>query len=193
MRNTTDNYLILGLRASGKTTYFSVMAQHLQDVTNRTNYLRFRYLPTEINNIDTGEKRYEEITSDFIDDCMNRLNRQKWPLKTLDYEFGYSFEIVKFFRFLGKPIFKKYFYRTSIIEYHDYPGEAFSIAFGGEENPATDQKMKNVADEINKRISSATGIFLLLDADAMFIQQDTQKLKKSLIGLFRTIKLVVSQ
>lgn len=185
MSNSTDNYLILGLKGSGKTTYFSLMAQHLQDVANRTEYLRFRFLPTIIINKVTKEESQEEITSDFISDCISRLDNQRWPRKTEDYEVGYSFELIKYFTIFKQPILKNYFYKTAIIDYHDYPGEAFSIAFGGENNPTP--SFQEAAKKMKDQIKSAAGIFLLLDTDEMFNNINTSLLKQTLTGLFRVI------
>ena len=66
MSNIVDNYLFLGLPKSGKTTYFSLMAQRLQDTANRTKNIKFLYLPTQITDQESGEIKQEEITSDFI-------------------------------------------------------------------------------------------------------------------------------
>jgi hypothetical protein len=186
MNTTVDNYLFLGLPKSGKTTYFSLMAQHLQDVANRTSHLRFLYLPTKIVNKETNEETYDEITSDFIDDCISRIKNQRWPRKTEDYEAGYSFELDKFFTFMGKPVLQKYFYRKAVIDYHDYPGEAFEAAFGVGDDPTPD--MKKAAADMKARITTASGLFLILDADALFNGTDNQKYKKTLTRLFQCIK-----
>ena len=186
MSTTVDNYLFLGLPQSGKTTCFSLMAQHLQDVANHTSHLRFLYLPTKIVNKETNEVTYDEITSDFIDDCISRIHNQRWPRKTEDYEAGYSFELDKFFTFRGKPVLQKYFYRKSVIDYHDYPGEAFEAAFGVGEDPTPD--MQKIAADMKSRIMKATGLFLILDAEALFNGTDKQKLKKTLTRLFERIK-----
>lgn len=170
-----DNYLFLGLPKSGKTTYFSIMAQHLQDVANRTNHLRFLFLPTN-----------GDITSDFIDDCISRIQNQRWPRKTVDYDTGYSFELDKFFTFMGKPILQKFFYRKAVIDYHDYPGEAFEVAFGVGDDPTP--AMQNAAADMKSRIKTASGLFLILDADALFNGADKKKTKRTLTNLFRYIK-----
>ena len=186
MNNIVENYLFLGLPKSGKTTYFSLMAQHLQDVANRTKHLKFLYLPTKIVNKETGKEFYDQITSDFIDDCISRIKKQRWPLKTEDYETGYSFELDKFFMFRGKPVLQKYFYRQAVIDYHDYPGEAFEVAFSKGDNPTPD--MLKAAENMKFRIQKARGLFLILDAEALFNGTDNKKYKTTLESLFQYIK-----
>ncbi len=148
--------------------------------------MKFLYLPTTIVNNETGEEVSDEITSDFIDDCISRIKKQKWPRKTLDYESGYSFELVKFLTFLKKPILQKYFYKKAVIAYHDYPGEAFEAAFGVGEDPT--QEIRMAAEDMKSRIKNANGLFLILDADALFNGQDNRKHQITLTRLFRCIK-----
>ena len=216
MNTTIDNYLFLGLPKSGKTTFFSLVAQHLQNVANRTKYLRFLFLPTKIINKQTGKEIYKQITSDFIDDCISRIHEQRWPRKTEDYESGYSFEIDKFFTLAGdepqrsspattsqkpdvdsknihgngvfkrKTILQNFFYRKAVIDYHDYPGEAFEAAFGVAENPTP--VMLKAAEDMKSRIITASGLFLILDADILFNGTDNDKYKKTLTALFFLIR-----
>ena len=186
MSNTVENYLFLGLPKSGKTTYFSLMAQYLQDVANHTKHLRFLYLPTKIVNNETNEETYDEITSDFIDDCIARIKKQRWPRKTDDYEVGYSFELDKFFSLFGQPILQRYFYRKAVIDYHDYPGEAFEVAFGVGDNPPP--AMLKAAEDMKTRIKTAIGLFLVLDADALFNGHDKKKYRTTLSRLFQYIR-----
>lgn len=186
MSNTVENYLFLGLPKSGKTTYFSLMAQHLQDVANLTKHLKFLYLPTRIVNKETNEETFDEITSDFIEDCIARIKKQRWPRKTEDYESGYSFELDKFFSFFGKPVLQKYFYRKAVIDYHDYPGEAFEAAFGVGDDPTP--AMVKAGEDMKSRIKTASGLFLILDADALFNGQDNKKYRTTLTRLFQCIR-----
>ena len=168
MSNTVKNYLFLGLPKSGKTTYFALMAHHLQLEANITQKYKFRYLPTVV---DDGEKqKFEYITSNFIEDCISRLQKQRWPKKTQDYECEYSFELVD----------KS---RTVRIDYHDYPGEAFEEAFYATEN--TD--FQSAANDIQDRIKKASGVFLTIDAEALFNEQDRLKFVRSVSGLFQWI------
>ena len=186
MSNIVNNYLFLGLPKSGKTTYFSLMAHYLQDFANQKEHLRFLCLPTRIVDEETGQELYDDITSDFIDDCVSRIKEQRWPLKTLDYEYGYSFELDIYHMFKGKPVLQKYTYRKEIIDYHDYPGEAFEAAFGVEDNPSPE--MAKIADDMKEKVKKAKGLFLILDAEALFNGTDDIKYKKTLKRLFEYIK-----
>lgn len=185
MSNIVDNYLFLGLPKSGKTTYFSLMAQRLQDTANRTKNIKFLYLPTQITD-KSGEIKQEGITSDFIADCISRVKKAKWPRKTQDYEVGYSFELDKYFSLFGKPVLQKYFYKKTVVDYHDYPGEAFEVAFGVIDNPTPE--IKNAADDMKEKIASASGLFLILDADNLFNGTDSEKQRITLTKLFQCIK-----
>lgn len=187
MNNTSSNYLFLGLPKSGKTTYFALMAQHLQNVANRTRNRKFRYLPTQVVNQETGETTLDEdYTEDFIEDCVARIKEQKWPMKTQGYETGYSFEFIKEFSLFGKLILQRFLYRKALVEYHDYPGEAFETAFGVAADP-TDEMFK-IGEDLKARIEKARGLFLILDADAIFNSQERQKLGKTITRLFRCIR-----
>lgn len=186
MSNTVDNYLFLGLPKSGKTTYFSIMAQRLQDVANREKNMKFLYLPTPITDKESEEDKQEERTSDFIADCISRFKKAKWPKKTQAYEDGYTFELTKYFSLFGKPILQKYFYKKAVIKYHDYPGEAFEVAFGVIDSPTPE--IKKAADDMKEKIASASGLFLILDADSLFCGTDSKKQRITLTKLFQCIK-----
>lgn len=182
MNNTVDNYLFLGLPKSGKTTYFSLMVRCLQDFANDTNYLKFKYLPT-ITREEDGNKQYEDTTTKFIDDCIDKVRNQRWPVKTQDYDAGYSFELDKFYTICDSPILQDYIYRKAEISYHDYPGEAFEVAFNAAKNPDFDK----AAESIKERIINAKGIFFILDAEAMFNGSDRKVLNTTGTELFRFI------
>ncbi len=183
MSATTDNYLFLGLPKSGKTTYFSLMVRHLQDAANRMSNLNFKFQPTVVVDED-GKPHFEEITSEFVDDCCERMGKQRWPLKTVDFSLSYSFKLeVK--SWLIK--------RKAVIDYYDYAGEAFEIAFHGRDRKkASEEKFKdfeNAAKDMLNRITDAKGIFLILDADAIFNERQayTSTMKKTITDLFRSI------
>ncbi len=181
MSNTNDNYLFLGLPKSGKTTYLALMAQHLQDAANRSSKLNFRSLATRVLNQQAGKVCEEEITTQFIDDCIFRLRQQAWPVKTQGYEQGYSFELKIYPRFFGISLY----YRSAVIDYHDYPGEAFEVAFGVGDEPSP--RMQQIGLDLKKRISTARGIFLIIDTDNVFNGVDALKHREILTKLFRYI------
>ena len=94
---------------------------------------------------------------------------------------GYAFELVTFPRFFGS-----WFYYKSLIEYHDYSGEAFEAAFGiPKEN--TEQTERDAAD-MRERIKTALGIFLVLDADKIFNGINKNESRKNLERLFKFVR-----
>lgn len=181
MKNNSKNYLFLGLPKSGKTTYFSLMAYHLQQLANKSDQLHFLYLPTKSVDESTGVETESDITSDFIGDCIDRLTHQKWPKKTQDYSCGYSFEFHKLPKW-----FKSYGGNNAVIDYHDYPGEAFEEAFGEPENAT--EEMKKYAENMKDRIRTAEGIILILDANELFNGTENSKYGRNIVRLFRYIR-----
>ncbi len=196
------NYLFLGLKGSGKTTFFSLMIRELQRVANNKKNINLgitgeqdgesdnRELQRVANNKKntnpeiTGEQDGESDncdsvirTTNFIRLCNELIDKQQWPEKTQGYEDGYSFELE----------IKHLFYNNiSEFYYHDYPGEAFSIAYGGEKNESEDLRV--AAQKLNDQVKKAEGIFLLIDAENMFNGIDDSMVDTSLSGLFNLIK-----
>jgi len=196
MKDNAKKYLFLGLPKSGKTTYFSLMANHLQQLANKKeNKLYFKYLPTMIpdNSQDGAEGnifKTEDLASDFIDDCMNRLSNQRWPKKTV-YKSSkgnsYSFELGKRYWFFKYGI--RIGWNRFIIDYHDYSGEAFDVAFGRADGmDAITQAIMDEANDMKERIMTADGIFLILDSNELFNGVETSKYGKIIVNLLRYIQ-----
>ena len=166
MKNEPQNYLFLGLPESGKTTCFSLMAYHLQQLANKTSDLRFLYR--------------EDNTSIFIDDCIVRLKHKKWPDKTKECTCGYSFEFRKY------GFFKMFGFNTLFINCHDCSGKAFEVAFGNS-GDALENMIKN-GDDIKEKIKTAAGVFLVLDSDDLFNGVETSKLENCMVNLLQFIQ-----
>ena len=169
--NKINNYLFLGMPGSGKTTYFSIMANHLQQLANRTKNLSFDFLPSDIN----GEE--VDITQDFIDDCISRLEHRKWPKKTQYENRAYSFLLTK----------KSWLWREkNRIDYFDYPGDAFDAAFG--DSCYYTEGSIQIGKEVKENVKKAKGVFLILDSNEVFNCTDKMKYGKTMTRLFRCIQ-----
>lgn len=181
-----EDYLFLGLPKSGKSTFFSLMAHYLQKTANESENLKFQFLETEYEDKETHEVFREDITSDFIDDCISRMKNQRWPRKTEDYEAGYSFKLIEYLTVFGKHDFLS---SESVIDYHDYPGEAFEAAFGVAENPP--EHILRAAQDMKERVGRTDGLFLIIDAEMLFMDfYADAKDVKSITSLFRLISRV---
>lgn len=199
-----NQLLFLGLPKSGKTTYFTIMVDHLQrHVNSEKSKYKFHSEPSEGN---------KETTSEFVRRTMNDIKNQKWPIKTQKYIEAYRFALVKRnedvleTEKLGlKHIFNPWKWsdksRTkcvkkdvlSIIHYHDYPGEAFEQVKYDCQQPSENQSngsnpYRKSADELRDKIKSADGIFLILDAESLDASSDYDGHDNTILKLFRYIK-----
>ena len=185
-----DNYLFLGLPKSGKTVLFVILAQAMQRYTaNKTDNMAFRYCDSQ--------------TDSFVYRAINGLNKQDWPEKTQRYDSGYSFELIKNY-YLSVPkitakkgnLWKKIksiklqptkplLGIKSSIYYHDYPGEAFEVAFT--DTSAGNPNIKKYADTMKAQINNARGLFLIIDAENIFNGVEKDKLRETLLKLFKHI------
>ena len=188
-----NNLLFLGLPKSGKTTYFAIMVDYLQHIVARSSNINFRTIPSNDG---------KEITSKFMREAMKDIKNQRWPEKTQDYNEPYRFMITRkgvsvreTEEFSFWDIFQPWRWseegRTktvsrdipSYIHYHDYPGEAFEAAFGDN----YDDSYKDAAEHIKSSIKSAAGIFLILDAEALYSGDDDDSYFNTLLSLCRRI------
>lgn len=191
---TVNNFVFLGLPGSGKTTYFSVMAHHFQLIANRSANLNVLYLPTEYTDKATNQKKLKNTTADFIADCNRLLARQDWPDKTQDYFCAYTIELQYSFNDFDISLLNE-LYETEeiIIDYHDYPGEAFEVAFGNADGDfngknASPKNMQELAEDMKKRIKTADGLFLIIDVDDLFNGTDASKKSNILASLLSYIQ-----
>lgn len=192
---TIHNYLFLGLPLSGKTTYFSIMAKHLQDTANQlgAKNVEVKFLPTivkyssEDGNGNVIEEE-QEFTSDFIRECNKRIKNREWPVQTQEYSRAYSLELTVH----PKSILKWFYKKVAIIDNHDYPGESFEIAFAPHDNK---EKLKDLSEnndfvkyakDLKERVKSAKGIFLILDSEKL-ISNAKPELDNSITSLIRYI------
>ena len=132
-------------------------------------------------------------TDSFVYRAINGLNKQEWPEKTQKYDSGYSFELIKNYYFRIPQITTKkgnlwekiksvkliptkpLLGLKSSINYHDYPGEAFEVAFTKTSN--VNPKIKEYADKMKEQIKNARGLFLVIDAENIFNGVDKDKLR----------------
>ena len=167
MKTKTKEYLFLGLPNSGKTTYFSLMADAYQSEGAKNKNFRFLFMPTKTIDSASGVTNYAQNASNYIDSCISQINQQKWPKKTLETIQCESCIDEQTARFI------------------DYPGESYAAAFCEDENPSS--QMQEMANEIKRKIATASGIVLLVDTDMMFNGDRSQKIRQSLEGLFQCI------
>lgn len=157
-----DNYMFLGLPRTGKTTFFCTMADNLQDVANNS-----------------GGKINLQIMSDtaqkYIESAMDKLHKQEWPDKT-QYKLKEDLELnLKYNGLIND-------YICNFV-FHDYPGEAFSEAFNGE----SDGIFVDDANDLKKRLSSVSGVFLLLSVENLFNDEDHFTRSNAIGGMLRFI------
>lgn len=166
-----ENYLFLGLPEAGKTTYFTVMAQTLQNFAVRGNEMKFRF--------------ENDATREFIRSGYGAITAPEpdWPEKTTSYLGGYEFSLLQRFNVMGINLPWELGYKQASVCYHDYPGEAFQAAFGKVEN----ETYADQAEKMRQEICKAKGVFLLLDADKLFNGGDRAAMEETTEHLFRFI------
>lgn len=166
-----ENYVFLGLPNAGKTTYFTVMAQTLQNQAVRGDEMKFIFENDE--------------TREFILDGYGQITAPEpdWPAKTVDYLGGYEFSLLQRFNILGLRLPWKFGYRKASVCYHDYPGEVFEAAFGKTDNEVYVEQ----AEKMRQQIRGARGVFLLMDADKLFNGADRRAIISTTEHLFKFI------
>ena len=177
------NYIFLGLPASGKTTYFTLMAYLLQRESNKTKKFRFKFLSDERND-DADESAAIPTFSPaaakkFISASIKQIENQKWPDKTqLDARAQYRFELLKKWASLK--------FRM-VISYFDFPGELFEALLRQDT-----EKSMMIGDELRARFESAfgnaEGLFLIVDAERMFNKINSEDDDVVLSRLFDILK-----
>lgn len=165
-KETSDNYLLLGVPRSGKTTYFCTMAEHLQKLATSSGRFGFKFC--------------DNNTSRFIDNQMKFLRNNGWPEKTPKKDVDYKFQLVHDLRIFGVKLYTEYI----DILYHDYPGEAFNDAFS---DAPSGMFTKNVED-LKEKIATAQGIFLMLDAKEIFNEENVESSQETLVALIKYLQ-----
>ena len=147
-----DNYVFVGPAGCGKTTFFTIMAYDYRERANNS-----------------GGKlifRCKNKTDRFLTACINQLKKGDWPAKTQisDEPLNtYDFTIIKQGKLLKK---------SATLAYHDYPGEIYSAAFEEELQQPLSQTQKDAVESLKNAIKIAHGIFLLVDAEALYIDDN---------------------
>ncbi len=171
MKEKEENYLFLGLPGAGKTTYFTVMAQTLQNLAVKGDVMKFRFENDET--YDFIRAGYEAITA----------SEPGWPDKSITYTGGYEFSLMQRIRLLGCYLPWRFGHKRASVRYHDYPGEAFQAAFGNAKNNAYAEQ----AEMMRQQIRGARGVFLVMDADKLFNGEDKREMERTAEHLFKFI------
>lgn len=202
-----DKYIFLGRSKAGKTVCFTTMAYQMQQWANDQDLYSFRYLedgttsespnkqsgfldllvPDYLRELFLDNSNPSELgnhrTSDYIYNCVIRqLGQQHWPDHTeITDNPKYTMELVR------KCFFGMFAWRN-VLEYSDYPGEAFDAAF----MTLSEMKINNINKEIRKsaceireKVNECSGIFLIIDYEAMENRIEIHELSNALERLFR--------
>lgn len=158
--SNVEYYAFLGMVNSGKTVYYTVMFRELQDALNATADSRLEYTP------EIGKK---------INDFYKALRNHEWPEKTKVSDKRGEITLNS----------KKSKYNMVI---RDYPGEVLdALAFDALLNTnSVNPELKDLKDLLNNE--KLRGIFIIVDMEAVFNDDESSEVDQTLSILFRTVR-----
>jgi hypothetical protein len=163
------NIVLVGLPNSGKTVFFITMINQLQ---RRLSSKECKY--SIISNSRSG--------SNLGDRFFKTIRKGAWPDKT---ETGADDKAIFSYRI----ILEDNMVMTQLrdIDYLDYPGEAYQIAFGdhtklSDPNNNIKETYGDDADKIKSHINDAYGVFVIIDSEKLF-EEDNELFNDIVWGL----------
>ena len=179
-------WYFLGLPGSGKTTYFSILINRLQQLSlansSGTKYIlrSLRHSVTETKKARSNRKEGNQIE---LAEAIQRLMNQAWPNKTEYANAGcYEFE---FSPSANAPVQ----FRPYHLYFNDYGGEDFQSAMDPNWKPQPNAMSGALA--IRDSLRKATGYFLLLDVDTLLNDdvRSTQEVNQTLTQFFTEVRV----
>lgn len=165
------SFIFVGPPSSGKTVYFTCAMDRIKILLSENPASGFSLETDDAETL----KRHKKSLAD--------MKKGHWPAPTQDAH--------KLFYNLSREIglggrFHLATMNTRLV-YHDYPGEAFQLAF--DEECADSSHWEREAEDLRRDIQAAKGIFIVIDTPALHNGEN----EKYMLQLFSLLKFIETE